>query len=175
LIYVGLLQVERGLLDILALLWDHPDWRLDLAGFGGDEDQILPITEELPNVHWHGRVGYLEALSLSSTADVMLALYDPALPNHRYASPNKLFEAMMLSKPVVVAGRTNIDGIVSREECGLVVEYGDRDDIEQALLTLEKNTTLRRKLGQNARRAYERQYNWSVMVDHLNQFYAQLE
>ena len=35
--YIGLLQVERGLLELLDVLAKQPEWRLDLAGFGGDE------------------------------------------------------------------------------------------------------------------------------------------
>jgi glycosyltransferase involved in cell wall biosynthesis len=175
LVYVGLLQVERGLLDILAILKDHPDWQLDLAGFGGDEQLILSQADQLPNVRWYGRIPYRQALTLTSSADVLLALYDPALPNHRYASPNKLFEAMMFAKPVIVAENTHIDDIVRRENCGLVVKYADRVGLESALKKLHGGGDLRSQLGANARRAYERQYNWIDMETRLLHLYAELE
>ncbi|MBM3143768.1 MAG: glycosyltransferase family 4 protein [Chloroflexi bacterium] len=175
LVYVGLLQVERGLLDVLSLLREHPDWHLDLAGFGGDEEQILRIAEELPNVVWHGRIPYQQALALTNAADAVLALYEPALPNHRYASPNKMFEAMMLGKPVIVAANTNIDRIVSQENCGLVVTYGDLAELGQALERLQKNVSFRSEMGANGRRAYESRYNWSNMQERLLHLYALLE
>ncbi|MBL7163399.1 MAG: glycosyltransferase family 4 protein [Anaerolineales bacterium] len=174
LVYVGLLQVERGLLDILPLLQKHSNWHLDLAGFGGDEEQILALAEGLPNVRWRGRIPYQQALALTNAADVVLALYDPSLPNHRYASPNKLFEAMMLSKPVIVAENTNIDKIVSQENCGIVVTYGSRAELGEVLDSLLGDMDLRRELGANGRRAYERHYNWSKMGDRLRHLYAQL-
>jgi glycosyltransferase involved in cell wall biosynthesis len=174
LVYVGLLQRERGLFDLLHLLAKHPTWQLDLAGFGGDQEQILAQGESLPNLHWHGRVPYQRALALTATADVVLALYDPALPNHRYASPNKVFEAMMLVKSVVVAQDTHVDRVVEQHRCGLVVPYGQLEALERVLTRLEGNPALRRELGANGRHAYERCYAWSTMRARLLRLYAQM-
>ncbi len=173
-VYVGLLQVERGLLDLLSLMKDNPTWRLDLAGFGGDQESILLFAKDLPNVSWHGRVSYHRSLSLSSKADLIWALYDPEIRNHRYASPNKLFEAMMLGKPVVVARHTHVDQIVEREHCGIVIPYGDFDAIEEALSSFQRDPQLRFVLGENGRQAYEQRYSWVIMEARLLKLYAQL-
>ncbi len=172
--YIGLLQVERGLFEMLNVLRRHPDWYLDLAGFGGDEAVLSASAGELPNVRWHGRVPYPRALELSAAADILFATYDPAIPNHRYSSPNKLFEAMMLGKPIIVADGTNIDRIVRQENCGLVVPYGDETALETALQELAANPALRRELGTNARRAYEERYGWPQMKRRLWELYAAL-
>lgn len=172
--YVGNIQVERGLLTLLDLLQEHPDWTLDLAGFGGDEDQIRSKAQALPNVSWHGRVPYELGLQLSYRADVLFATYDPAIPNNRYASPNKIFEAMMLGKPIIVARGTNMDRITATEDCGLIVEYGDMPDLEAALLQLARDPFLRNRLGENARRAFEREYNWEKMKLRLLDLYREL-
>lgn len=169
--YIGLLQVERGLLDVIHLLGRHPDWQLDLAGFGGDEELIKTEAATLENIHWHGRVPYTRALQLSAAADVLFALYDPSIPNHRYSSPNKVFEAMLLGKPIVVARATNMDKIVSQADCGLVVGYGDQAAIENALKMLQDSPGLRRQLGENARRAYQERYSWSKMKSRLLELY----
>ena len=174
LVYVGLLQLERGILDVLSILRDHPNWHLDLAGFGGDEKIILTKSRHLPNIHWHGRIPYNQALALTCAADVVLALYDPDLPNHTFASPNKLYEAMMLSKPVIVARDTHIDEIVEQEDCGIVVPYGDQYSLEQALAQLDADPALRQKLGTSARRAYERRYNWETMETRLLKLYSDI-
>ncbi len=174
LIYVGLLQIERGLLDILNILNNHPNWQLDLAGFGGGEQQILAVTKKMPNVRWHGRIPYQKTISLTCSADIVLALYDPAIPNHRFASPNKLYEAMMLGKPVVVAKNTRIDKIVKLEECGLVVEYGNQVDLEMALRKMHVDVALRERLGTNGRKLYETQYNWTFMEKRIIALYASI-
>jgi len=172
--YIGLLQVERGLLEMLAVLKKHPEWSLDLAGFGGDEDRILAACQSLINVRWHGRVPYDQALKLSQAADVLFATYDPAIPNHRYSSPNKVFEAMMLAKPIIVARDTNMDRIIKQAKCGLVVPYGDLSGLEQALQNLQDDPTLRRHLGQNAYQAYQTTYSWEKMQERLANLYTQV-
>lgn len=173
--YVGLLQFERGILEILDVLEHHPEWSLDLAGFGGDEEAILARANTMENVHWYGRISYERALELSAAADVLVATYDPAIPNHRYASPNKVFEAMMLGKPVVAASGTNFDRIVSGFECGLVVNYGEVGQLEEVLTTLAGDPGLRSQMGENARKAYESTYNWAEMESRLLALYETLQ
>jgi glycosyltransferase involved in cell wall biosynthesis len=172
--YIGLLQVERGLLQMLSVLKNNPGWCLDLAGFGGDEDRILAIAKNLSNVHWHGRISYQQALKLSAEADVLFATYDPKIPNHKYSSPNKIFEAMMLGKPIIVAAGTNMDRMIGEAKCGCVVPYGDIPALEKTLQTLANDPELIHKLGLNARKAYETHYNWDLMSQRLIQLYKKV-
>jgi len=169
--YVGLLQVERGLVEVLDILHKHPEWSLDLAGFGGDEDLLSNMAKDMPNVQWYGRVSYEKALQLSMTADVLFATYDPSIPNHRFSSPNKVFEAMMLGKPIIVARNTNMDRIIEDADCGIVVPYGDSSKLEEALNILQSDPVLRQRFGKNARKAYETTYSWSKMTQRLLSLY----
>jgi len=172
--YVGLLQVERGLLKVLEIMQKHPAWFLDIAGFGGDEAKIVNASAELSNVKFHGRVTYQKALEISNNVDVLFALYDPRIPNHRYSSPNKVFEAMMLGKPIIVASGTNMDQIVSVVESGLVVEYDNLHSIELAFEHLSQNPELLEELGGNAREAYDEKYSWKIMQQRLLDLYHSL-
>lgn len=172
--YVGLLQVERGLFEMLDVLARHPTWQLELAGFGGDEAKITERAKSMPNVRLYGRVAYDQALALSQSADVLFATYDPAIPNHRYSSPNKVFEAMMLGKPIIVARDTNMDRMIAAANAGLLVPYGDVGALEAALRRLADQPDLRRELGANARRAYEQTYSWQVMEARLQELYAEI-
>lgn len=56
-IYVGLLQVERGLIELLHVIEKHPTWRLDLAGFGEMKKRFYPRLKKYPV--YIGMVGYL--------------------------------------------------------------------------------------------------------------------
>jgi len=172
--YVGLLVRERGLFELMDVLSANPLWQLDLAGFGGDEEEILARAKMLPNVTWHGRLVYEDALRLSANADVLLATYNPQVPNHRYASPNKVYEAMMLGKPVLVARDTHVDQMIEKDDCGLVVDYGDCAALRQALEKLEENPDYCRQLGLNARQAYQKFYSWKIMEERLLALYSRL-
>jgi glycosyltransferase involved in cell wall biosynthesis len=172
--YIGLLQIERGLFEIIHVLRKHQEWSLELAGFGGDEEQILFEISSMKNIIWHGRISYDSTLQLSQTSDVIFATYDPAIPNHRYSSPNKVFEAMMLAKPVIVAQDTNVDHIIKQYSCGLVVKYGVESELEAALTTLAESPDLRTRLGINGRKAYDQVYGWPRMRERLILLYQRL-
>lgn len=171
--YAGLLQVERGLLPLLEVLSGHPEWTLDLAGEGAERGLVLREVRGLPNVTFHGIITYQAALEMNYAADVLPAFYNPAIPNHRYASPNKLFEGMMLGRPLLAARATGFDRLVTSLYCGLVVDYGDLAQIETALRTLE-DPSLRQRLGQSGRRAYEETYSWPHMAERLIKLYQDL-
>jgi len=172
--YVGLLQLERGLLELLEVMERHSAWSLDLAGFGGDETEIAGQGELIGNVRIEGRIEYERAIEWMAAADALIATYDPQIPNHRYASPNKLFEAMMLAKPIIVARGTNMDRTVEEHGCGVVVPYGDVPALEEALAKLASDPALRARLGAAGRRAYESTYSWDIMEKRLLDLYSQL-
>jgi len=173
-VYIGLLQVERGLLELLEVLRGHPEWGLDLAGFGGDESRLLEAARDLPNVRWHGRLPYTRAIQISAGADILIATYDPAIRNHRYSSPNKVFEAMLLGKPIIVAQDTNMDRIIRQADCGIVIPYGDIPALEAALHRLQHDLALRLRLGRNARQAYDTSYSWKIMQQRLLELYQRV-
>lgn len=57
---------------------------------------------------------YPEVLSASSACDLLFAIYDPFIPNNRFASPNKIFEAMALGKPVLVSKGTTMTDYIEK-------------------------------------------------------------
>jgi glycosyltransferase involved in cell wall biosynthesis len=172
--YVGLLQKERGLFQMLEIMSRHPEWSLDLAGFGGDSEEIHDIARQMHNVRWHGRIPYEQALHLNQAADVLFATYDPAIPNHRYSSPNKVFEAMMLGKPLIAARNTNMDQIIKKEDCGIIIEYGNLSELETAISLLKNDPSLRFRLGRNGRQAYQNTYSWLNMQSRLISLYDEV-
>ncbi len=172
--YIGLLQSERGLFEMINVVSKHPEWHLDLAGFGGDENEIIQKSKLYENICFHGRVDYHKALSLSAAADLLFATYDPQIANHKYSSPNKVFEAMMLAKPILVAKQTNMDKIIKDADCGIVIQYGDEKELEQAIIRIANDSAERDRLGQNGRRAYESFYSWEIMRNRLLNLYGQI-
>jgi glycosyltransferase involved in cell wall biosynthesis len=172
--YIGLLQYERGLFDLIEVISKHPDWMLDLGGSGPEKEIIRDRIRSCSNINWHGFIPHEKTLELNAAADVMIAIFDPAIPNNRYSSSNKLFEAMMLQKPIVVARNTNMDKIVENHDCGIIIEYGNLGALEAALHNLAQDPGLRQQLGENARLAYEQFFNWEEMQARLLNFYTEI-
>jgi len=168
LVYAGSLAVDRGLFVISKALYGIDGVRLFLAGRPNNDslEQILQNS----NIEYIGLLGYDDALKLQASADVIPILYDTSVPINRVASPNKLFESMMLGIPVI----TNVcQDLVKEIDCGLIVEYNSKSVQEQILL-LKNDPALRKRLGLNGRLAFERKYNWSIMEKKLIALYHQL-
>ncbi|TQP64996.1 glycosyltransferase, partial [Vibrio cholerae] len=121
--YVGILQPNRLLEEILEVFARNPSWKLDIAGFGVLEDLVVSYAGKNPNIIFHGRISYDDAIRVNSNADLLFATYDPNVPNHRFSSPNKLYEAMLLSKPIIVCNSTGIDALVNDEGIGFSIDY----------------------------------------------------
>ncbi|KRT76467.1 MAG: glycosyltransferase [Armatimonadetes bacterium CSP1-3] len=173
--YVGLLQRERGILEVLEVIAHNPDWLLEIAGFGADEEVVQRRALRLPNARFHGRVSYPTALAIYARSDVMFATYDPRVPNHRYASPHKLFEAMMLGKPIIVARGTGIDRLVQHHGLGAVVEYGDARQLEETLKGIAAwSGEERARFATRARSVYDQHFAWEKMEARLAELYAAL-
>jgi glycosyltransferase involved in cell wall biosynthesis len=170
LVYTGNIIRKRGLEQVSAAIRNMENVLLMVAGVPTDND-FLNHLEQQKNIKYCGQLSFQEALSLEAMADVMIILYDPIVPNNRYANPNKLFEAMMFGIPVI----TNVaEEIVKESKCGILVEYRDIQQIEEAIVTLRKDPQLRRQLGENGRRAFEERYNWAVMERRLFDIYGTL-
>ena len=149
------------------------DVQLVIAGFGKDEHELLQLFSRSKNVKYIGRISYEDVIRWSLKADLLFALYDTIVPNNKYASPNKLFEAMMCGKPILVNKGTAMAEIVSKENCGLVVNY-NKYEIKKAIELLKYDPTLCVKLGNNGRKAYEIKYDWSIMEGRLLNLYHNL-
>lgn len=169
--YVGMLEYRRMLKELIDIVKNHPEWSLSLAGFGRDEMAIKDDISNISNISWYGVVSYQQALELNCAADTLFAAFDPRVPNHQYSSPNKLFEAMMLGKPIIVAKNTAIDDLVGLLNSGVVISYGNSADLEEAINKLASNPSLKMQLGQNARIAYEQEFSWNRMADRLVNLY----
>ena len=136
------------------------------------------LKEDWDVVHVADLDTYIPAIFVAKTkrkSDLLFVLYDPNVPNNRYASLNKLFEAMMCGKPILVGDETAMTEIVREEDCGRVVPYGDVDAIKHAIRTLKNDSPLCKRLGENGRKAYGTKYSGKIMEGRLLEVYDKLD
>lgn len=173
--YAGGLGRDRDFETVIQAAKDIGDIQVELAGYGCYAERIQGMSERELHITFLGTIPYDEVIRRTLQSDLLFALYDPDIPNNRYASPNKLFEAMMCRKPILVSDGAAMAKIVREENCGLVVPYGDVDAVKHAILTLKMDPILCKHLGENGRRAYETKYNWEVMSERLLDIYKNLD
>jgi len=176
--YIGLIGKGRGYDILLKMVAEIPNTNFIFGGISisESEEDLRKKMENVPNVNFLGKVfPYEKTLEALSKCDAMFALYDPASATHKYSSANKIFESMMLAKPIVVSKNTGMDKIIKKYESGLIVEYGNKDQIKQAifkLMALKKSKN--NFYGENGRKAYLNFFHIKIMKERLLNFYASI-
>lgn len=140
--YVGVLQDHRFIKELCEVMAVVPNWKLKIAGFGALEDFVISQSQKNKNIEFFGRLSYDEAMKINESSKVMLAIYDPKLPNHKYASPNKLFESLALGKVLIAAANTSVDTVVNETEVGYVFNYDNKLEFVDILKTIQELTHL---------------------------------
>lgn len=172
-VYVGILSEGRLLAELLELFSRRPDWHLDIGGFGALEATARRFAADYDNITFHGRLPYAETLRLEAAADCLLAVYDPAVPNHKYSSPNKFYEALMLGLPIIVAAETGVDQLVSEHRVGLVCDYS-AGSFELAADRLFADSDELEEIHRRARSLFQTTFSWEIMEKRLLSIYRSL-
>ncbi len=168
--YGGMISKDRGLKDLVATCEDVGA-KLVVAGHGPDEAELLGSIESSHAAAYLGTISYQEVLDQTAACQAVAALYDPSIPNNRFAAPNKLFEAMMFGKPVLASEGTLAADIVREVGCGIVVRHGDRAGLNRALERLMLAPEEAKAMGTRGREAFENRYNWKAMEPRLLALY----
>lgn len=171
--YVGGLGKSRFIESALEVIKDYPQIILNIAGMGTLTDYVSEISNRFDNINYYGMLDYTEAIKLYSKTDFMFALYDPKVPNHKYSAPNKVYEAMMLGKPIIIASGTGIDKIVAENNMGFVIEYSE-EAFRNLVSKIASDSMNWEELGYNARAAYKK-YSWPTMKKRLIELYREIE
>ena len=176
-LYVGVLYKIRHLnLDKLCyVVQSLKGVRLLIAGYGDLVEDIKEwAVQSKGKIEFIGRVDYSEALNLSLKADALVVLRDSNIRTNKYICGSKIWEAMMCGKPILVNRGTSTADKVSKENCGLVVDADNIEEIKEAIIKLMDNPELCKELGANGRRAYEGRYSWAIMEQRLVDLYQGL-
>jgi glycosyltransferase involved in cell wall biosynthesis len=110
--------------------------------------------------------------SFVASSDVCLVPHH-SNPNTEASSPHKLFQYMLMGKPVVVSSCKSLQRVVEETGSGLSFKAGDRQALASAVVKL-KDEGVRRRLGEAGRRAVLKKYNWGRTSSKLVRIYEHL-
>jgi len=177
LFYAGVLYKTKRLnLDkVFEVIKNLKNVKLVIAGYGDLVDEIKEWSYHMPNkVEFIGRIRYSEVFKRGSQSDLFFVLRDPIVPANKYTCGSTLFNAMICGKPILVNKENSTANKVREENCGLVVDAHNVDEIRDAIIKLRDNPKLCEELGKNARIAYEEKYSWEIMERRLVDLYREL-
>ena len=171
-VYVGIFGGGRLLRELSNVVTKRNDCELHIGGFGaGMENYFEELSRTNDNIFYYGRLKYQDTLQLERECDVMTAIYDPIVPNHKFAAPNKFYESLMLGKPIIMVENTGFDDIIRNEHIGEIIQYNE-ESLDSALSELISKNSEWESMSTNARRLYKNLYSWDIMQQRLKKVYS---
>lgn len=101
LVYQGMLNIGRGLEELIAAIGSKKAMRLHIIGRGDLNDKIAQLSSEHENIILHGFVNHEDLPALTSQCHIGLNLLSAASANYYYSSANKFFDFIMADIPVI--------------------------------------------------------------------------
>jgi glycosyltransferase involved in cell wall biosynthesis len=163
--FVGSLKIWHGVETLIEafkkLRAESPHVRLMIVGDGPEREALESYTQDhnlRDAVIFTGNVAYDDIPYYIAAMDITVA---PYIPNENfYYSPIKIFEYMVMGKPVVAAKIGQVQELISEGRTGLLFEPGDTDGLMAALKKFVKDASLRQRLGENAKAWVLRERTW---------------
>lgn len=179
--YTGGVGPHRGVdtaIEAMRYLQPYPEIVLYITGKASRAVYKMmqyQISEaKLTNVRVLGYRPFTQFYSFMKMANVNL------IPHHSNGHtdntvPHKLFQCMMVGKPLLVSSSKPLQRIVSETACGLVFKAGNAKDLADKILKLYNDPALRQKLGEAGFEAsYNGSYNWESTANELVGFYSKV-
>jgi len=84
--------------------------------------------------------------------------------------PNKIGEYISLGRPTISNPVGDIKKLFETYNIGLLANW-DPDDFADKIIYLIENPSIANQLGENARQVAVHRYNWSILINRLEEFY----
>lgn len=122
-IYQGSLGYGRGV-ELLLRVFSRQsnDKHIVFVGFGPLVDEVKRYSKQYDRIHFHDPVAPNEIPTITSGADVGVALLENTSLNHYYCLGNKVFEYLQCGLPIIVSDFPEMGRLVSENQCGWRVD-----------------------------------------------------
>lgn len=173
-VYVGVFTKGRLLEELSQIVKENPDLlELHIGGYGEQEALIKKYAENSENIFYYGKLKYSDVLALEKQCDIMTAIYDPNIPNHKYAAPNKFYESLALNKPIIMAKDTGFDDFFDAHNIGCLIEY-NKNSLEEGIKRLAERLKLRLNAEIGNDEIYRTYFSWEIMARRIEELYNAL-
>lgn len=172
--YVGILSEGRLLKELAEVIINNPHIELHIGGFGSLHEYFHELSLKYINVFYYGKLEYSATLELEKSCDIITAIYDPEIPNHYFAAPNKFYEALMLGKPLIMVNGTGMSEIVKQEDIGELIDY-ERDSLQDGINRIIKRREEWPTMASKMQILYDENYSWDKMELRLLDLYKSID
>jgi glycosyltransferase involved in cell wall biosynthesis len=172
--YIGGISKKRGIVELIKSL-EYVDTILHLAGEFESEDlkkEVMKLSG-WKKVKYYGFVNREKVKEILTNVNAGIVNFLPEL-NHINSMPNKIFEYMSASLPVIASNFPLWKEIIEKNNCGICVDPTNPEEIAKAIKYLITHPEEAKKIGENGRRAVFEKYNWEKESEKLLDLYKEI-
>ncbi len=144
--------------------------KLLIAGDGSRKEELLSLVKKNKienDVLFTGRISYKDVPYYHNLIDIFVNI------SERESFGVSVIEAMSCAKAVVASRTGGLTEIVSEGEDGLLVSPHSVSETADAIRKLVLDEQLRRRLGENARRKIQKEFNWKILSENIIHYYGE--
>jgi len=159
--YKGIDTVIRALPAVLARV---PDLEYAVAGGGSDLERHQRLAIEMgvaAKVHFLGPVDDVGLRERYQACDAFI------LPSDGEGFGIVYLEAMHYGKPVIAANSRAVPEVVKHNQTGLLVDYGNKEQLAEAIVRLSLNPSLREQFGRAGRERLQQNFTFDSFKQKL--------
>jgi glycosyltransferase involved in cell wall biosynthesis len=171
--YSGAMGMANGLSVIVETARElqsqgATDIQFVLIGDGKERPHLeeLAAQYDLYNVTFLKPLPKLELAEFMPLADICLTIFAP-FPVLQTNSPNKMFDALALGRPVLINYGGWMQEVLERHQAGVAVPSNDPREIAESILALRSQPERLAEMGRNARRLAEEAYDREKLAQQL--------
>ncbi len=155
------------IIDAAKIAENNDSIHFVLVGDGQEKQNLIKQSDGLKNVTFLPPIPKNQIPSILAIMDVLLITWNKS-PIYRFGiSPNKIFDYMMASKPIIHATDAP-NKFVDEADCGFVVEPENPNAVIDAISSIEKLSSERiKEMGDNARDFILKNHDYKVLASNF--------
>lgn len=168
----GSLSKMRGLDTLIKVLETNQSLRIRAAGWFSDtfSENVFARHQQ---VEYLGRLTPFQSLEEAAKCDAVLAMYAPTNKNNIKASPNKIFDAMSVGRPVVINSEAEVSGWVTDNGLGFSCPYYDHSQFTAILEVLKTQRDSLNHFAASSRSLFQTGFSWESTLPIFKDLYGE--
>jgi glycosyltransferase involved in cell wall biosynthesis len=171
------INVDRGSEEAIEAMKMVENACLMIVGDGDVVTQLKKTVEQeglSEKVRFYGKRPYAEMMAFTQHADVGLTLDKPTNMNYLYSLPNKVFDYIHASTPIIATDLVEIKRVIEKHELGTVLTELTPENLAYAIRDLQENPIKLAHFKANCEKASTVE-NWENEQQILEEIYPTID
>jgi glycosyltransferase involved in cell wall biosynthesis len=171
------INVDRGSEEAIEAMKMVENACLMIVGDGDVVTQLKKTVEQeglSEKVRFYGKRPYAEMMAFTQHADVGLTLDKPTNMNYLYSLPNKVFDYIHASTPIIATDLVEIKRLIEKHELGTILTELTPENLAYAIRDLQENPRKLAHFKANCEKASTVE-NWENEQQILEEIYPTID